>query len=65
MHKDEASKFYDLLLKSGCRLDEIYSQTAVRSATIRLGSASRMNRGILRALIFVTAIEAAQHDCLG
>lgn len=65
MRLDEETAITSILLKSGCPPDDIHTQKATRSATIRVGKESRdgkeirMNRGFVRALIFVSAIQAA------
>ena len=65
MHLLEETAITSILVKSGCTLDNIHSQTSTRSATIwvgsetQVGSEKRMNRGFVRALIFASAIQAA------
>lgn len=65
MRLDEETAITSILLKSGCPPDDIHTQKATRTATIRVGKESRdgkeirMNRGFVRALIFVSAIQAA------
>lgn len=58
MHIDEASVISAILERASCSLDNIDIHKSIRSATMRIGSTRRMDRGFVRALIFASAVEA-------
>lgn len=65
MRFDEETVISGILLKSGCKPEQIHTKKAIRTATMRISNVKCMSRGFVRALIFASAVEAAHAVNLG